>query len=68
MYGGHTFNYLLDKAKGGRGPLLPLGASAPKELIFLCIASPTAGTEMARALIKNALWIYASVFALSECF
>mmetsp|Transcript_7820 Transcript_7820/g.18623 ORF Transcript_7820/g.18623 Transcript_7820/m.18623 type:complete len:217 (-) Transcript_7820:21-671(-) len=29
VYGGHTFNYLLDK-----------------ELIFLCIASPTAGTEM----------------------
>mmetsp|Transcript_26780 Transcript_26780/g.50376 ORF Transcript_26780/g.50376 Transcript_26780/m.50376 type:complete len:216 (+) Transcript_26780:85-732(+) len=29
VYGGHTFNYLLEK-----------------DLIFLCIASPTAGTEM----------------------
>ena len=35
--------------------------SAPKELIFLCIASPTAGTEMARALSRNASSVYSSL-------
>ena len=57
VYGGHTFNYLLDKAlKRYCVFLLQLRPRLPwQDLIFLCIAAPTA-TELARALSRRDAW------------